>query len=615
MREISSFFPKTFPVFSFLRTFRLLSPEAKRTFLLVGFSQVTLGMLDLVAILLIGVIGSLAVAGISGFENPEAVTRITEILFISEYSFQKQIGVLGVFSAVFLVSKTLMSMWITRKILGFLSNQGRLISRDLLSRLLQHPNIKTAIPDTQKTIFVFVRGVSELAVGLLGSLLNLTADLSLLVILVVGLVIIDPTMAIFSTVFFASMAFALYGLLHKRARYLGTEEARLEIETRNFLMDLTSVLEQVRLRNLEESFAGEFNKLQEFKTRNGAEIAFLPLIGKYVLEAGIVLGGILLCAVQFTLKNSQEAIASLAVFLTAGTRITPAMLRLQQSSMKLKLTDSIAENVFELISELDLADQLANQKPDSRDKEVSETELISVENLTFSYSGDKTFALKNINLNLERGKMLSIVGPSGSGKSTLANLLVGSLIPGSGELSVLNQSPFQISKITPGYIGYVPQDIAVLEGTLARNIALKHTLSEHDRLRVIECVEFAQLSSLIHKLPLGIETDIRQSGIMLSGGEKQRLGIARALFSNPSILVLDEATSALDSETESLVSSAILSLRGKLTIVMIAHRLSTVMNSDKIIYLDNGKLRATGTFEELRILIPSFDKQAGLMGL
>jgi ABC-type multidrug transport system fused ATPase/permease subunit len=611
----NSRFSKSIKKISFIPAVQLLSGKAKRKFLFAGILQTALGLFDLIAILIIGIIGSLAVAGISGFNQPGAVEKITRTLHISGYSFQKQIAILAIFSAFFLISKTLVSMWITKKTLGFLGNQGREISNKLLTNLLQLPNIRTALPDVQKTIFIFARGISEVSVGLLGSILNIVTDFSLLMILVTGLLLIDPVLAIFSFVFFSSLALALYGLLHKKARDLGREEAQIAIKTGNFLIDLTAVLEQVRIRNLESHYLQEFNTLQGKKTINDAEIAFLPLIGKYLLESSVVLGAILLCGVEFALKNSQEAIASLAVFLTAGTRITPALLRLQQSAMKLKLTTALSGNVFELVEELKSLPVCYTSGTDSEKLENVKESLITASNLNFNYLEGGDLILQDINFDLEPGKMLSIVGPSGSGKSTLASIIVGSLVPNSGSVTIQNLDPISLSQSIPGFIGYVPQDVHIIEGSFARNISLSHLNSEHETARVNECIEMAQLSTLVAKLPQGIDTDLRESKMALSGGERQRLGIARALFSQPRLLVLDEATSALDSETEVLVSDAIQHLKGRITIVLVAHRLSTVKNSDKIIYIEKGIILAEGTFDEVRARIPSFDKQAGLMGL
>jgi ATP-binding cassette subfamily C protein len=175
--------------------------------------------------------------------------------------------------------------------------------------------------------------------------------------------------------------------------------------------------------------------------------------------------------------------------------------------------------------------------------------------------------------------------------------------------------PSEISRRFPGTIGYVPQDIPIINGTLRENITLGVPQTAENESHLLECIANAQLTKLLTDLPAGMDTDLRKEGISLSGGERQRLGIARSLFSRPSVLILDEATSALDSETENLISKAIQELRGKITIVMIAHRLSTVKTSDQIIYLEAGTIMASGSFDELRRIVPAFDTQAGLMGL
>ncbi len=615
MRQNKNVLKKEFEQSVTVRSFRLLSSRARRTFLIVAFSQIAIGLLDLFAILIVGIIASLAVAGISGFENPKIAMQVTDFIGISNFSFQKQIAILGCFSAVFLITKTLASMWITRRTLGFLSNQGRIFSKKLLSDLLRQKNIKLVLPEPQKSVFVFVRGISEISVGLLGSILNLIADFSLLVILVIGLLILDPITAVFSLFLFSFLAVVLYVLLHKRARKLGGDEARLTIAASDFMIDLTGIIEQIRIRNLQENFLEKFDQLQREKTRNDADIAFLPLIGKYVLETGIVIGGILLCLVEFILKDSQQAIASLAIFLTAGTRIMPALLRLQQSSMKLRLTEALSKNAFELIDQIGDLEENSATEGHAESAPGVVTHSVIARGVGFRYSEQSAFSLNNIDFELNPGMMMSIVGPSGSGKSTLASILVGSLIPTTGTILVQNEMPSEISRRFPGTIGYVPQDIPIINGTLRENITLGVPQTAENESHLLECIANAQLTKLLTDLPAGMDTDLRKEGISLSGGERQRLGIARSLFSRPSVLILDEATSALDSETENLISKAIQELRGKITIVMIAHRLSTVKTSDQIIYLEAGTIMASGSFDELRRIVPAFDTQAGLMGL
>jgi ABC-type multidrug transport system fused ATPase/permease subunit len=167
----------------------------------------------------------------------------------------------------------------------------------------------------------------------------------------------------------------------------------------------------------------------------------------------------------------------------------------------------------------------------------------------------------------------------------------------------------------PGAIAYVPQDVAMSSGTIKENITLGFPDNSEDQTLIDDALRLAQLSDFITSLPQGLDTQVGERGTKLSGGQRQRLGIARAMFTKPKLLVLDEATSALDGQTESDISSSILELKGTTTVVMIAHRLSTVRFADKVIYIDEGKILAQGTFDEVREEVPNFEKQAKLMGL
>jgi ABC-type multidrug transport system fused ATPase/permease subunit len=192
---------------------------------------------------------------------------------------------------------------------------------------------------------------------------------------------------------------------------------------------------------------------------------------------------------------------------------------------------------------------------------------------------------------------------------------LGAIVPTSGDIEISNMTPLDAINRWPGAISYVPQETFIIEGTVRENITLGYKSEQFSDDQVKLSLRKAQLESFIQTLPEGINTQVGEQGTRLSGGQKQRLGIARALVTNPKLLVLDEATSALDAETENLMSLAIQSLKGHVSVVIVAHRLSTVKNADQLIYLDNGAIRAAGTFEELRFQIPEFDNQSKLLGL
>jgi ABC-type multidrug transport system fused ATPase/permease subunit len=193
--------------------------------------------------------------------------------------------------------------------------------------------------------------------------------------------------------------------------------------------------------------------------------------------------------------------------------------------------------------------------------------------------------------------------------------MLGILLPDAGSIILSNQSIGQSVKDWPGALSYVPQEVALMNGTIRENVAMGFAAEFVPEAKILEALEMAQLKDFALSLPEGIDTLIGERGTRLSGGQKQRLGIARALFTKPKFIILDEATSSLDGLTENDISSAIQKLRGAVTVVMIAHRLSTVKSSDQIIYLSNGRLISKGSFEQVRSAVPDFDHQAQLMGL
>jgi ABC-type multidrug transport system fused ATPase/permease subunit len=218
-------------------------------------------------------------------------------------------------------------------------------------------------------------------------------------------------------------------------------------------------------------------------------------------------------------------------------------------------------------------------------------------------------------MEISPGQVVAIVGPSGAGKSTLVDLILGVISPASGSITISGATPREILEAYPGACGYVPQEVFIIDGSIAENIAIGFETDTFDYERMAEVVRIAQLENLIESFPMGLEERVGERGSKLSGGQRQRLGIARSLYTNPKLLILDEATSALDGQTEADISNAISAMRGDVTIILIAHRLSTVRKADQVVYLENGKVISTGSFEKVRNDVRNFDSQAELMGL
>jgi len=290
-------------------------------------------------------------------------------------------------------------------------------------------------------------------------------------------------------------------------------------------------------------------------------------------------------------------------------------MRIQQGTIGIRQSLGSAGPTLALIESLEGVDE--NPEASNQLETVHEgfDPRIEFRNLALTYPQKDTPALDNISLEITSGSFVAIVGPSGAGKTSVVDVLLGVLTESSGTVLISGKRPLETIAQWPGAIAYVPQDVAMSSGTIKENITLGFPENSDDNELITSALEMAQLASFVTSLPHGLDTQVGERGTKLSGGQRQRLGIARAMFTKPKLLVLDEATSALDGQTESDISSAILELKGKTTIVMIAHRLSTVRFADLVIYIDGGKITAKGTFEDVRSQVPDFEKQAQLMGL
>jgi ABC-type multidrug transport system fused ATPase/permease subunit len=341
----------------------------------------------------------------------------------------------------------------------------------------------------------------------------------------------------------------------------------------------------------------------------------MPNISKYVIETTVVLGALIISAAQFIMQDAAHAVATLSVFLAAGTRIAPAILRVQQGSLSIRGALGAATPTLDLIEALGESESV-DRVDDSVD--ILHQDFVSnveIKNVSLTYPNGNRKALSDINLTIQAGKSVAIVGPSGAGKTSIVDVLLGVLNPNEGQIFISGVTPLAAVAKWPGAVSYVPQDVTISNGTIRQNVALGYPEEVASDELVSEAISIAQLTDFVASLPSGLETKVGERGAKISGGQRQRLGIARAMFTKPKLLVLDEATSSLDGQTESDISDAIQNLKGSVTVVMIAHRLSTVRNADVVIYMDQGKILAQGTFEEVRNSIPDFDNQARLMGL
>jgi ABC-type multidrug transport system fused ATPase/permease subunit len=403
--------------------------------------------------------------------------------------------------------------------------------------------------------------------------------------------------------------------MHVRAENLGIKNSELNIISNEKIIEVFASYRESVVRNRRDYYAREIGKLRFALANVSAENHFMPYVSKYVIETTVLFGAVLIGATQFVLQDPAHAVATLSVFLASGSRIAPAVLRLQQGSIAIRSALGQAQPTLQLIDELGDAPLIENVDDQVDTVHEGFEPKVQISEVSFTYPNKLSPAISNVTLTIPSGASVAFVGPSGAGKTTIVDVLLGVLIPDAGSVTISGLPPQLTVARWPGAVSYVPQDVVIAAGTVRENVALGFPPESATEELVMSAIKVAHLDDFIANLPLGLDTQVGERGAKISGGQRQRLGIARAMFTRPHLLVLDEATSSLDGETEASISEAIHELRGSTTVVLIAHRLSTVRNVDIVVYLDQGTIVAKGTFDEVRKEVPDFDRQARLMGL
>ena len=598
------------------RSLRLLAPKDRRKLGLVVVIQIFLSGLDLFGVALIGVVSALAITGVSGQVTGNRVGAVLEFMRLDGYTFETQVAILGAAAGVTLIGRTLMSIFFFRKSLFFLARKSAIISSELTARVFSQSILDLQKRTSQETLYAVTTGVSILVLSILGTLVMLASDLSLVFVMIVGLLIVDPGTAIGSFLFFAAISMLLYRLSSRRVKNISLESTSIGIKGNELVLEVLTNYRESIVRNRRAYYANEFKSNRVAMASLSAESAFLPSISKYVLESSVVLGALILSATQFVIQDARHAVATLAIFLAAGSRVAPAILRVQQGLLIIKGAGGSAGRTLDLADEVALLPIAKDVDPNlALGEHLDFLPQVNFESVSFTYDGSRNQTLSETTFNISPGQFVAIVGPSGAGKTTLIDLLLGVLEPDSGQVKISGTTSKKAIENFPGAIAYVPQDVMVAIGTIRENIALGFPKEVATDDRINRALKTAHLESFVDSLGKKADTQVGERGTKLSGGQRQRLGIARAMFTNPKLLVLDEATSSLDAETEASVSAAIQTLRGGTTILMIAHRLATVRSADLVIYIADGQILAQGTFNEVRAAVPNFDKQAKLLGL
>jgi ATP-binding cassette, subfamily B, bacterial PglK len=515
---------------------------------------------------------------------------------------------LGLCVFCFIIANNVLSATTEWFLVRFTWLQGHEIARRLLAKYLAQPYAFFLNENSSTLGANILNEVSYFLKGILRPIIEMVAKLIVSLFLFVLLALIDPILATVMGCVLGSAYSLIFLAVRKKLARVGKE--RVLANQRQFLYigEALTGIKDIKVRGCERFFLEAFSKHSYRVNMNQAVHQIVSQVPRFALEI-IAFGGILLITLYFVIteKNTANTIPLMALYAFAGYRLMPAL-------------QSVFSGITTIRFNLALLDRLARDlAPDTYPHRTiaswSETmppmrlrHAIELRGLCFTYPGAETPTLNALNLKIDAKTTVGFAGPTGAGKTTLIDIILGLFPANQGEL-VVDGTPIDASNLRAwlGSIGYVPQQIFLSDQSVRRNIAFGLPEEEIDDQSVEQAARIAHLHNfIIGELPDGYDTLIGERGIRLSGGQRQRIGIARAMYHNPDVLILDEATSALDTTTEAGVMEAIKGLARKKTILMIAHRLTTLIDCDVIHLMEQGRVVRSGDFQQLLADCPAF---------
>jgi ATP-binding cassette, subfamily B, bacterial PglK len=590
------------------RAWALVAPPDRKRLRLVALYGVLIAGLDTIALVLIYALINLltrqAVGGIAG--------SLTDLLGLGTADRYRAALILLAITSILFVARSLLSvlgLWLT-------VGAANAAQADLITRLLvghaRAPQLLRLERNSSETLRTIMSSVDLVVFGVVSSSVQLVSNGAVAVAVAIGLIMSSPLVAAAVSVYFLLIAVAwargVRGALARRGRRI----QELYEERYRLVLQGISAAKELQLRGRALFYAeGAAARTRGINAAaRGAAVANGSL--RYLLETSLVVGAVLVVGVAGLTTGRASALPAVGLVLAGAFRLLPALNQVlflsNQVQFNTSATDFVQrelESFGAFVSTAGAAVQ-PNPVPHRLERELR------LEDITFRYPTRREPALRGVSLSVRPGESIGIVGPTGSGKSTLLDVILGMLDPDEGNVSLDDKPLYELLQAWQRSIGYVPQDVYLVDDTLRVNVALGWYGDEIDDDRVREAISLAGLDDVIAGLPHGSDTIVGERGIRLSGGQQQRVGLARALYTRPSVLVLDEATSNLDQATEHHIVDTLAKLQGGVTMIVVTHRVASVRYCDRLLYLERGEVRALGSFDHVRAAVPEFGDRTPL---
>jgi ABC-type multidrug transport system fused ATPase/permease subunit len=518
-------------------------------------------------------------------ENLKEIPLLSEISYLNKLTYNYLVLVLLIIIGILYLIKTLFLSYLTYRQNRFLANALATISNNLFVNYLTQP-YKFHINNSSSKLIKNLQTEVNLVGAFNTAFISLFVELGLLFSILLTLLFIEPLGAISVGLFLGFLALIFYRFSRRKLTQWGYEREKADgLITKTALEGLGGI-KDIKLLHVESFFISKFIQNQYLKSRvssNSNTVAQLP---RYYLELISVFGLILfIIAMLYQNKDIPTLIATIGVFVAAVFRLMPSLNKILTAFQNIKYYSSSVDIVYS---------EFLNSQNKSSDQEEKDLEApkdkIEIQNLSFSYNSDLKPIINEVNLEIKVGETIGIIGASGEGKSTFIDILNGLFKPTCGKILAddmdIQNNLYSWNK----NIGYVAQEIFLMDETIEKNITFGRNHNEIDNKALNYAIKKAQLIDFIEGLPKVLKTKVGERGVQISGGQKQRIGMARALYNDPEVLILDEATSSLDTETEQDLMDAIYSLKKKKTIIIVAHRMSTLTKCDRIFEINNNKI-------------------------
>ena len=447
----------------------------------------------------------------------------------------------------------------------------------------------------------------QISGGGIKPLIEIIAKGAITLALIVLLIFVDPKLTLIIGLMLSGSYLIIFYIIRKQLSKIGKERLKNNQLRYKIVSEAFGATKEVKVGSLEKIYTDLFTNSAKIFAQSNSFAQVIAQLPRYFLET-IAFGGVLILMLYMMSQSGSfnEALPIISLYVFAGYRLMPALQQVYASFNNLTFNRPSIDRLTEDFK------KLGEQKIFPNKETLIFKNEISLSNIYYNYPSTSRKALKDISLNIKAKTTVAIVGPTGSGKTTLVDIILGLLVSQKGNLKVDGEIIEEKNvRSWQSCIGYVPQHIFLSDDTIAANIAFGKKSNEINQLAVERAAKIANLHHFVmSELPNKYETKIGERGVRLSGGQRQRVGIARALYNDPQVIILDEATSALDNQTEKAVMDAVNNLNKESTIILIAHRLSTVKKCDQIFLIESGELKGQGKFNELVIADENFRKSA-----